>query len=168
MADILGAISAVAGAIGGWVSEKLLAPAMVAVVFTGLTNIYLEGRKATRDLTTKITDTLRDDLRALQTLAVDYWSRKRKSGDDAIEARIVALQDEVLQSVSLLADEFGLDVCSEDDPRPDLLDSLSGGEFGSASRDADAARLVRASKSLSDLRARLIRLRAAHLRTRGN
>jgi hypothetical protein len=141
---------------------------MVAVVFTGLTNIYLEGRKATRELTTKITDTLRDDLRALQILTVDYWSRKRKAGDDALEARILALQDEVLQSVSLLSEEFGLDVCGEDDPRPDLLDSLTGGDFGSASRNADAVRVVRASKLLSDMRARLIRLRAAHLRKRGS
>lgn len=141
---------------------------MVAVIFTGLTNLFLEGRKATRELTSKITDALRDDLRTLQTLAMEYWSRNRKSGDDVVEARIVALQDEVLQAIALLADEFQMDVCGSDDPRPELLDALTGGDFGSKDRKAEAARVVLVSKLVGGLRTRAIRHRASHLRNRGS
>ncbi|WP_329640659.1 hypothetical protein [Phenylobacterium sp.] len=148
-------------------SDKLLAPAVVAVVFTGFTNLYLERRKAGRDLATKIADSLRDDLRSLQISGVEYWSRARKQGDEAIEARLLASQEDVLETLTLLDGEFQLGICDRDDLRPELLDSLTGGDFQSAERKADPSRVIRLSKTAGELRSRIIRNRTVRLRRRG-
>lgn len=151
----------------GWISDKLLAPAVVAVMFTGLTNHILERRKATRDLVTKMADTLRDDLRNLQQSAVDYWGRDYKKGDVLVEARITAVQSDVLRSLAALHD-FGVVVCTpESDLTPEFLDSLTGGEFGSLSRKADPTRLLRLTQVIGDLRDRVLRRRAERLSRKG-
>jgi len=149
------------------VADKLLGPAVVAVFFTGLTNLYLERLKGARDLATKIADTLRDDLRNLQFLGAEYWSRTRKKGDEAIEAKILAAQDDALETLALIDGEFGLEICEPEDPRPELLDSLTGGDFQSAERKADSERVVRLSKVIGTIRSRIIRHRAVRLRKKG-
>lgn len=140
--------------VGEWVTEKLLAPAVVAVVFSGLTNIVIERLKAKRDQATKLCDGLRTDLAELQKLSGDYWSRKGKAGDALIEAKVLALQSEVLATVGLLADEFGLEI-SDDGTLASMADALTGGDFESATRAVDADRLKASSALLSAVRTRV-------------
>lgn len=156
-----------ARAVGGWISDKLLAPAIVAVVFSTATSILLEHRKSRRDLDSKICDELRDDLRTLQQVAVAYWERKSRKGDAVVEARIVGLQTEILESLSLLASEAGLNVISAED-QAHVADLLTGGQFGSQRRPAapDRARLI--STQLGEIRTSVAKARWSRLRRSGN
>ena len=137
-----------------WFTDKLLAPALVAVLFSGLTNIVIERLKAKRDQATKLCDGLRADLGVLHQLAADYWSRKTKAGDAVIEAKILSLQDEVIATAALLNDEFALTV-ADDRLFADLADALTGGEFGTAARTPDPARLKASAAVLTALRTRV-------------
>lgn len=149
-----------------WVTDKLLAPAMVAVVFSGLTNIVIERFKAKRDQATKLCDGLRADVSELQKLVGDYWSRESKPGDALVEARILSLQSEVLETASLLAEEFELAIAG-DAFLASMADALTGGEFGAATRVADNDRLKASSSLLSDLRGRITRERWRRMKKTG-
>lgn len=150
-----------------WVTDKLLGPALVAVVFSSITNIALEHRKARRDLDTKICDELRDDLRMLQQLSLGYWERKRQSGDAALEARMTSLQTEIVESLVLLAEEAKLAVAS-DSELAELMELTTGGGFGSVGRAADPLRARKISSKLGEMRTRVAKLRWGRLRKFGN
>ncbi|WAC61359.1 hypothetical protein [Brevundimonas sp. SL130] len=150
----------------GWFTDKLLAPALVAVLFSGLTNIVIERLKAKRDQATKLCDALRADLAVLQQLAADYWSRKLKVGDAVIEAKILSLQSEVIATSGLLRDEFDLPV-ADDALFADLADALTGGDFGTTARAADTARLKASAALLSELRTRITKERWKRMKKTG-
>lgn len=154
------------GPFAGWFTDKLLAPALVAVMFSGITNVVIERLKAKRDQATKLCDSLRTDFGVLQQLAGDYWSRKGKVGDVLIEARVLALQSEVIATAALLHEEFGLSV-ADDAKFADLADALTGGDFGSASRTPDPDRLKASSVLLSDLRTRITNERWRRMKKTG-
>lgn len=152
--------------IGSWVTDKLLAPALVAVVFAGLTNLWMERRKAERDLVTKICDALKADVSTLALLAGDYWSRKRKAKDTLVEAQIVALQDEVLNVRSLLSSDFNVDL-GDDEFFGDLIDAVTGGGFNGSARDPDPERLRAAATLLGQLKGRIVQERWRRLKSTG-
>lgn len=156
----------IANPFAGWFTDKLLAPAVVAVVFSGLTNVVIERLKAKRDQATKLCDGLRADVSELQKLAGDYWSRKGKAGDALIEARILSLQSEVLATAGLLAEEFGLSI-ADDALLAAVADALTGGDFGSATRAPDNDRLKSSSALLSDLRTRVTKERWRRMKKTG-
>jgi hypothetical protein len=150
-----------------WLIDKLAGPVVVAVVFTSLTNLWLERYKAERDFATKVADGLRDDLRTLRPMAQDYWSRSRAAGDDVVEAKITSSQTDILVALGFLKDELGMVVCESDDPLiVELLDSLTGGKFGNKKgRAADPQRVLRSGAAITALWDRIGRARVAHLKT---
>ncbi|MFT4254019.1 MAG: hypothetical protein QM608_16235 [Caulobacter sp.] len=152
-------------AIWTWISDKLLAPAIVAVIFTALYNIYMERFKAHRDAGTKVADGLREDIRALQPLVTDYWSRNRRAGDPAVESKIIAAQADLLATVTLLRESFEIHIFAKHGDLTDLLDLLTGGDFAVSGRQADLDRAVRASNALVQLRASVTKSRLATLKT---
>ncbi|GEM_PF-2267167 len=156
--------STLVAAVWTWISDKLLAPAIVAVIFTALYNIYMEQFKAHRDAGTKVADGLREDIRTLQPLVTDYWSRNRRAGDPALESKIIAAQADLLATVVLLRESFDIYVFSTEGDLANLLDLLTGGEFGVSGRQADADRAVRVSKALVELRASVTKSRLATLK----
>ena len=149
-----------------WTADKLLAPAMVAVFFSGLTNIYIDRWKADRDQTSKLTDGLRTDLGVLQSLASEYWGRAGKKSDVIIEAKIVALQTDALETIALLAATYSLKI-ADDDGLTNLIDVITGGEFGSATRKADLKRSAESFKLISSMRSRVQAERLSRFRKTG-
>jgi len=157
----------VAGTVGAWITDKLLAPAIVAVVFSTATNILLEHRKSKRDLDSKICDELRDDLRTLQQVAFAYWERRSRRDDAVVEAKIVGLQTEIFESLAVLAMEAGLKVVSIED-QAQVADLLTGGLFGSKRRSADPDRARTISAKLGEVRTSVAKARWGRLRRSGN
>ena len=163
---IVGASQWFGGPLITWITDKLLAPALVAVIFSGLTNIVIERLKAKRDQATKLCDGLRADIGVLQQLAGDYWSRKGKLGDALIEAKVLSLQSEVIATSVLLRDEF--DLCFANDALfADLADALTGGQFGSANRFPDNDRVKASSALLGELRTRITKERWHRMKKTG-
>jgi hypothetical protein len=152
--------------VASWLLDKLAGPALVAVVFTSLTNLWLERYKAERDFATKVADGLREDLRTLRPIVQDYWSRSRTVGDEVIEARITSAQNDILVTLSFLKDELGMTICDSDDPLIlNLLDGLTGGRFGNRrGRAADPARVLRAGAAITALWDKVGRARISHLK----
>ena len=149
-----------------WTSEKLLAPALVAVVFSGFTNLVMERLKAKRDQATKLCDTLRVDVTVLQQLAGDYWGRAGKADDAIVEAKMLALQTEIIGTVTLLRSDFGLDL-GDDLSLALLADQVTGGAFGTTKRKADPDRLKGAFSRLGDLRLRITQERWRRMKLTG-
>lgn len=149
-----------------WFTDKLLAPALVAVLFSGLTNVVIERLKAKRDQATKLCDGLRTDVAVLQQLAVDYWSRKNKAGDAVIEAKVLAFQSEIIATAGLLKEEFDLAI-ADDVLFANMADALTGGDFGAVVRLPDLLRLKAASALLSDLRTRITNERWRRMKRTG-
>lgn len=152
-----------------WLADKILGPAMVAGMFTVLFSVLMERHKATRDVATKIVDGLRDDVKAIQPVVVEYWSRSRKKGDPALEVKINSFQEDILSGLALLADEFDIQVfgssAADQDAMAKLLDALTGGDFQTAGRAEDRERAQSASAALVDLRARLAKTRISNIAT---
>lgn len=150
--------------VGGWTADKLLAPAIVAVVFSGLTAFLMERWKTQRDQLTKVCDALRMDLQVLQQLAGEYWGRK--GIDPWAEARILSLQNEILQTLAVLRDEFSMPVGTDDDS-VEFIDAVSGGDFKARGRRADPDRVQRSAVAISTLRLALVRERTRRARRTG-
>lgn len=151
-------------AFGVWASDKLLAPAIVAVVFSGTTAFLMERWKTQRDQLSKLCDGLRKDLQVLQQLAGEYWGKK--GVDPLAEARILSLQNEVLQTLAVLAAEFSMTVGTEDDTL-EFIDALTGGDFKTRGRRADPDRVQRSAVAISALRLSLVRERTRRARRTG-
>jgi hypothetical protein len=118
-----------------------------------LTTWFIERHRGRRDALSKIADGLREDLRAVQQLAVEYWSRESRADDAVIEARMVAYQLEIGAALRLLQHE--MDAAIVVDPNvtiADLADALTGGDFQVAGRQADPARITQCARALSRLR----------------
>lgn len=156
----------VAPPIAIWIADKLLAPALVAVVFSGLTNFYIDRVKADREQTTKLTDGLRSDLAVLQQLASEYWGGGFKKSDILVEAKILALQTDVIDTISLLSDTYSIDIADEEG-LADLIDVVTGGDFGSGTRKADPERSGKCLKLISSMRSRIQAERLRRLRKTG-
>lgn len=149
-----------------WIGDKLLAPALVAVVFSGLTNLVIERLKAKRDQATKLCDTLRVDVTMLQQMAGEYWGRAGKTDDAIIEAKMLALQTEIIGTVTLLRSDFRLDL-GDDLALALLADQVTGGAFGTWKRKADPDRLKGAFSRLGDLRLRITQERWRRMKLTG-
>jgi hypothetical protein len=149
-----------------WIADKLLGPAVVAVVFTGLTNLVIERLKAKRDQSTKLCDALRTDASILQQLSSEYWGRDATASDKIVEAKIMALQTEFIAGVKLLQTECDLTIAS-DDTLASIADALTGGEFRSKGRKADDERLNASFTLLSKLRTNILEERSHRISKTG-
>lgn len=136
-----------------WVGDKLLAPAIIGVMFSLITALILERYRGRRDAVTKLGEALRDDLRSAQQLAVEYWARASKKDDAVVEARMVAIQTDLLASLRLFQTFLGCPLCSGiTDLEQELLDALTGGAFQTRPRPADPSRILRVAKVSARLR----------------
>lgn len=152
-------------AFGVWAADKLLAPAIVAVVFSGTTAFLMERWKTQRDQLSKLCDALRMDLQVLQQLAGEYWGKK--GVDPLAEARILSLQNEVLQTLAVLKEEFSMTVGTEDDT-VEFMDAVTGGDFKTRGRRADPSRVQKSAVAISTLRLSLVRERTRRARRKGS
>ena len=81
-----------------------------------------------------------------------------------VEARIIAAQNDALQTLRILDDAIEiapkavLQIQTED-----LLDALTGGQFQSADREPDAERVRRIAGSIGKFRTDIMRARMKHL-----
>jgi hypothetical protein len=158
------AIAGALFAVGKWSSDKLIAPAIVAVVFSGLTAFLMERWKTQRDQLTKVCDALRMDLQVLQQLAGEYWGKK--GADPLAEARILSLQNEILQTLAVLREEFSMTVGTDEDS-VEFIDAVTGGDFKTRGRLADPERVQRSAVAISTLRLGLVRERTRRARRTG-
>jgi hypothetical protein len=147
-----------------WAADRLLAPALVAVLFAGTTTLLLEWYRGRRDAVSRLVDGLRGDLTAVQDLAIEYWSRKRLPDDPIIEARLIAAQTEIGFNLRLVHETIRIvDLVDVDDKIADVFDLLTGGSFQTRRRVADPVRVQRISAALAQLRHNIIRTRISRL-----
>lgn len=140
--------------------DKLIAPALVALVFGGSAAYVLELYRGRREAATKIADALRDDLAAAQALVNEYWSRPYTQGDELTEAKLIGLQSDISVTLALLdgmlkekvSRNMALTVAS-------LFDALTGGDFQSKSRAADLSRISTCASFTAKLKADISRAR---------
>ena len=126
----------------GDIFKSLVAPAVVAVMFTGLTSYCLERLKGRREAITNLTTTLRDDLRRLQELGADYWSRGAHPDDATREAFIMSLLAAISTGLRSLHAETKIIVANDLGAwLIQLQDHLTGGGFQTSTRTADFARI---------------------------
>jgi hypothetical protein len=154
------------GSVTYWFSDKLLAPAVVAVVFTGLTNFAIDRFKADREVSTKICDEVRGDLRELQRLSTEYWSRARAADDKSVEAKILSMQADVLSNSEVLR-TMGIEIFPSVTASIDFLDVLTGGKFGQSRRAADLDRMRKIVELISQVRAAAVTARLRRLKKTG-
>jgi hypothetical protein len=135
------------------------------VLFAGTTTIIIERYRGRRDAVSKMADGLRDDLRSLQELAIGYWSRSSNADDGAVEARIVAQQSDVLQTLRLVHEAITLEPArgSFDEAIYELLDALTGGDFQTTGRTADLQRMARVHRTIGEFRSAISRARLRQL-----
>jgi hypothetical protein len=134
-----------AGAASGllpYLFDKLVAPALVALVFGGSAAYVLELYRGRREAATKVADTLREYLDDAQELIGEYWSRPYILGDEVIEAKIIGLQSNITVTLalldSMLKEKFSRNLTSTS---INLIDALTGGDFQSKGRGSDPARI---------------------------
>jgi hypothetical protein len=152
------------GSLLHWLGHEIAAPAIVAVAFAGTTTFLIERFGAVRDEVTNLSNSVRDDLRSVQNLAVEYWSRDRLPEDRSIEAKIVAGQTDLAHSVRLLNEFIDLGGSSPVDHRlADLFDALTGGSFQEAARVADPPRIQALTRMIARFRSDIGRARMRSL-----
>lgn len=141
-----------------WLAHDVVAPAIVAVGFAGTTTFLIETFNAVRDEVTTLANEVRGDLRSIQILAVEYWARPRAAGDEALEARLIAAQNDLGHSLRLL-DGLLLLKGSADSWLVDIFDALTGGDFQGQQRQAEPARIQQIVRLTSSLRSEIGRAR---------
>ena len=115
-----------------------------------------------------MTDAFREDLKAAQDAAIEYWSRARKDDDETVEAGLVAMQQDLMQSYRLVYRALELE---PDAVRLETLhtviDALTGGTFKDANRPADHERVQRLLQAATKLRGQIVEARLQKLQVLG-
>lgn len=133
--------------------KSLVAPAMVAVFFTGLTSYLLEQLKSRRESVTGLSNALRVELAELQALATEYWSSDASAGDALKEARIMSGLEALSTGLRSFQRERKANLSDDlDGWLVDLRDQLTSGGFQTKTRLADFARLQAAASRLTRMR----------------
>jgi len=162
VADHINSISVLLGSVGpatadrSWISEiirSIVAPAVVAVFFTGLTSFALERLKGKREAVTSLCLALREELAGLQDIGSQYWSRERHRDDPTFEAKIISQLQAVTIGLRSLQEERRISLDRDlDEWIVRLTDSLTGGGFQTKDRAADLARVREFATQISRMR----------------
>lgn len=127
-----------------WIADKLLAPAIVAVIFSWATSFLLESHRARRDLLTKQVEGVRSDLEVYWKISSEYWCSPVTS-DDAVSVEQILMKEADLR-FSAMDISYRLRTLPPDKMRlllADLGDASTGGAFGEPDRAADLQRVSR-------------------------
>jgi hypothetical protein len=147
-----------------WIADKLLAPALVAVVFSWITTLVLESHRARRDVLTKQVESVRSDLLALWALAAAYWSRDAEEQDGLVEQQILLVEQDLRFTAMDVASKLRT---ISDQEMADLLADVSGaitsGNFGDPARKKSPAQVSRLRRAIVALRLAIMQARAASL-----
>lgn len=138
------------------IARSIIAPAIVAVLFTGFTNFFLERLKVRRQAVTDLCDSLRSELSDLQDVNTHYWSQPHQVSDAISEAKIMAALEATSTGLRTFEKKLGLKLSDDlDGWLVDLRDKSTGGGFQSVSRDRDFGRLQSVASQLSRMRYRI-------------
>lgn len=134
--------SSSAGSMFSDIFKSLVAPALVAVFFTGFTNYFLEVLKVKREAVSNLSAAIRQELTDLQNLNAEYWSSPQGDNDAPIEAKIMS----ALESVSTGLRAFQKDRKVKLSDNLDtwiisLRDQVTGGDFQTSGRFAEFNRV---------------------------
>jgi hypothetical protein len=148
----------------GDIVSNLIAPAVIAVVFTAFTSFFLERLKSRRDAVTSLSNALREDLSSLILIGTEYWSSNPGKNDALKEANIMA----GIETVSAGLRSFQKKRNAKLSPNLDawiimLRDYLTGGAFQTAGRTPDFTRVQSASAHLTKMRYRIFEERLRRL-----
>jgi hypothetical protein len=155
---------ALQGFLSSWLADKIIAPAIVAIVFGASATYFLELYRGRREGATKLADALREDLKRAQDLASEYWSSDRNDKDIILEEKVIAIQSEITKGISLLNNSIREPVTNDiSHATAGLLDALTGGQFQTIDRKADPSRIRACAQLTSDLRYKIARARLRSL-----
>lgn len=88
-----------------WIADKVAGPAIVAVLFAGLTSFQLERYRSKRDLLSKLAEQVRTDLNNLQGLVSDYYARDYDNVKDPwLETEIIVLDREITGAIRVYSE----------------------------------------------------------------
>lgn len=137
-----------------WLADKVLGPAIVAVIFSVHLARQNEKRKNQRDQQISLAIALRNDIDALQKLSRDYWS---KGGQDSVlETHIMSLVADISEAFVVLNQHYSIDI-DANTKIANILDVVSGGDFQGKRRKSDVMRVSESARHLRDLKYELIR-----------
>lgn len=154
-------------ALFAWAADRLLAPAIVAVVFSWLLLLRVEGHRARRDALTAQALTARSDVLALWNLCVDYWGNEPDAARDPILVEKILLAEQDLRfSASEVATQLGDELNQQTmaDLVADITDAATSAPFGE-DRAIDFPRLARLRMAVVVFRDRLLAARNAQLKS---
>ena len=133
--------------------KSLVAPAVVAVFFTGITNYFLELLKGKREAISALSFGLRVELATLQDLTAEYWSADKSPSDAANAAKIMASLEAI--STGLKAFQAGRKVLLDHDLDlwiVSLRDDITGGDFQTNKRKANFSRIQSSAARINRMR----------------
>lgn len=150
-----------------WLIDKLLPPAIVAVIFSYLTNMFLESHRAQRDSLSAQVNSLRDDLLDLWRKAAEYWSHDFRLDGDILAAEQILLleQDLRFRAMEVASRLEGLPQDKMKMFLADLADELTSGDFGTIDKKAEPSRLPKLRKAVIYLRDALLTARNANFKS---
>lgn len=152
---------------GAWVANHLLAPAIVAVTFSWLLLLRVEGHRSRRDALTSQVQTVRQDLIALWELCAEYWSREPDAKDALIVERILLAEQDLRFSASEVAGQLGKELDQQTMAAfvADVTDAATSAPFGEDDRGVDLGRLSRLRIAVVVMRDSLLAARNRRLRS---
>ncbi len=151
--------------LGSWAASEFFGPALVALIFSAVWILVLEGHRARRDRLTARVDGLREDLMTLWERTASYWSRDADPRLDAIDSEwILLLEQDTRWRVSRVAQELGIDDQLAADHVADISHAATGGDFGDPGRKSDPQRVAQLRYAVIMLRNLLGEARDTRLR----
>jgi hypothetical protein len=135
--------------------------AFLALLF----NRHLDNRKAEREYATKLSESVRDDVKDAMVVASEYWAGKLKPERKiSLEATMRVLQAEITLGAKLLDDHSKEEeIARLDRLVRQFLKALTGGTFEAASVPVDKQQILLITTAGSRLRSELAKTRRGQL-----
>lgn len=148
-----------------WLADRVLAPLVIALIFSWIVAMIIERHRARREFLTKEVDAVRSALSEIWAQGSSYWGHDSVENQFAVEERILFLEQEIRSGVTDLGEYFGQEFRKEAVSLcADLSTAISGGAFGSPDRKPDEARLKAVRLAAVNLRSALHTARRRNLK----
>lgn len=148
-------------------AAKVIGPGLIAALVSAIISSRFERLKATRDYITKLSDSLRDDVRKAVEAGVAYIGADEKGEREKAEANVQMYESEIRSAVTALKESCILADAGAwenvDAALGSFIDTLTGGEFGSLDPKHEAGLAKKIVGTGSALKMEITRVRRRQL-----